>query len=332
MFKPRASGGTQYSVYMHTNKPVSAEVVRISSNQPGETSGLGGTYSGNTYRSVTFEMANHRPYRFAAKFDGDGPGADEPEGAYKVIDGTDGTDAPEEVSHVSMTYAPAQKLDISFDITQFTGTDNSVVHPFGTSFKVFIEATMLDIDESRRGNLTEEKFYYDENIEKFVYVVDANRTTEASFGSGNALTYTYGAGERKTLPFVTNKIVSAGDIVISAEPEKIIYHSKTFRLANSSITGTIKFGADAASATNNVPASAFVPMERVSDKTRIGSVSVNPDGQYELRLRGEYNFNWYSDKIQFEYLASDGKIYRAEIASLDALCTAPDIVLLPEAN
>ena len=335
MFKPRTSGGTQYSVYMHTNKPVSAEVVRIASNNKQSVSGLpsnnGALYTGNTYRSVTFEMANYRPYRFAAKFDSDGPGASEPEGAYKVNDGADGTDAPEEVSHVSMTYAPAQKVDISFDITQFTGTDTKVVHPFGTSFKVFIEAPMLDIDESRRGNLTAEKFYYDEAIEKFVYVVDADRTTEASFGSGNALTYTAGAGERKTLPFVTNKIVSSGDIVISAEPEKIIYHSKTFRLANSAITGVIKFGADEASA-QIIPASAFVPMERVSDNTRIGSVSVNSNGQYELRLRGEYNFNWYSDKIQFEYLADDGITYRAEVASLDALYNNPSIVLLPETN
>ncbi|MBQ8499726.1 MAG: hypothetical protein IJ495_03420 [Bacteroidales bacterium] len=331
MFKPRTAGGTQYSVYMHTNKPLSAEVVRISSNQPGSVSGLGGTYSGNTYRSVTFEMANHRPYRFAAQFDGDGSGtARSPEGAYKVNDGTNGTDAPEEVSVVSMTYAPAQKVDLSFDITQFTGTDGSVVHPFGTAFKVFIEAPMLDIDEERRGNLTEEKFYYDESIEKFVYVVDASRETEATFGSGAALTYAAGTGERKTLPFVTNKVVSAGDIVISAEKEKIIYHSKTFRLTNSSISGTIKFGADAASAAN-VPASGFVPMERISDNTRIGSVSVTSDGHYELRLRGEYGFNWYSDKIQFEYL-SGGKTYRVELASLDELFNNPNIVLLPETN
>lgn len=322
MFKPRTSGGTQYSVYMHTNKPVSAEVVRIASNQPGETSGLGGTYSGNTYRSVTFEMANHRPYRFAAMFDGDGPGASEPEGAYKVNDGADGTNAPEEVSHVSMTYAPAQKVDISFDITQFTGTDTKVVHPFGTSFKVFIEAPMLDIDESRRGNLTAEKFYYDEAIEKFVYVVDANRTTEASFGSGAALTYTAGAGERKTLPFVTNKIVSAGDIVISAEPEKIIYHSKTFRLTNSSITGSIKYG----DGTTNTPVEKgeFVPMEKVSDNTRIGSVTITEEGTYTLRLRSEYKFNW-TDMVQFEY-DNGSKVYTYQ-ATLKEVFENPDIVL-----
>ena len=75
VFKPRQpqnpTGGTgRYSIYMKTNRAVSAEVVRISSNQQGSPSawpGNSGTYAGNSDRSVTFELANYNPFRFAAR-------------------------------------------------------------------------------------------------------------------------------------------------------------------------------------------------------------------------------------------------------------------------
>ena len=56
-------------IYMETNKPKSAEVVRIASNQKGSPQVKDGSqeYDGMTFRSVTFELANYRPFRFAAQ-------------------------------------------------------------------------------------------------------------------------------------------------------------------------------------------------------------------------------------------------------------------------
>ena len=42
----------------------------------------------------------------------------------------------------------------------------------------------------------------------------------------------------------------------------------------------------------DVPRNAFVSFERVSNGTRIGSMTITADGEYELRLRKEYAFNW----------------------------------------
>lgn len=333
MFKPdnvNADPDGTYSIYLYTTKPKSEEVIRVASNNKNSVSGLptngGALYTGNTYRSITFELANYRPFEFASTLNNGNTGED-----------------------LYLAYEPGRPVNVSFDIKSFTATNNSEVDPFGTAFKVFIDAPMLQIDTeselyrafdgktetittyeydaSGDFDTTEEsfdKFYYDEEIEKFVYVVSASKAEED----------TYGTNGRKTLPFKTKptQIVTAGEITISADPEMITYNTNKFKVYNNSITGEMKYGADVASATNDVPTSAFVPMERVSDNTRIGSVSVNSNGQYELRLRGEYNFNWYSDKIQFEYLASDGNTYRAEVASLDALYNNPSIVLLPETN
>ena len=67
MFKPIDAGNPEetgrYSIYMKTNVARSAEVVRMASNQHGSPSGLPSNneaeYTGNTYRSVTFELANY---------------------------------------------------------------------------------------------------------------------------------------------------------------------------------------------------------------------------------------------------------------------------------
>ena len=79
MFKPRSEildnppkGTGKYSIYMKSNRPKSAEVVRIASNVPGRDAVLGddngsdGKYGGDSYRSVTFELANYNPFRFGA--------------------------------------------------------------------------------------------------------------------------------------------------------------------------------------------------------------------------------------------------------------------------
>ena len=324
MFMPRqpqnpTAGTGKYSIYMKTNRAVSAEVVRISSNQQGSPSALpnnnGATYTGNSYRSVTFELANYNPFRFAARVNNEG---------------TDTSGAEEEVTTpLAWTYAPEQEVNIALDVTSFAGTDGKSADPFGEEFEIYIDAPMLEIDEARLAacKLNSAKLKADPNVEgRFIYTVDANRETERSYGNNDVINKdnTSGvnqAGERKTLPFKTRSIVSAGDIVISSNKEKVVFFDKTFTVSNTPISGTLKYaGAD-------VPRNAFVSFERTRNGSRIGSVTVTADGQYELRLRKEYTFNWYTDEVEFHYEDTDGNVYHKTYTNLAALFASPNVVL-----
>lgn len=324
MFMPRqpqnpTAGTGKYSIYMKTNRAVSAEVVRISSNQQGSPSALpdnnGAIYTGNSYRSVTFELANYNPFRFAARVNNEG---------------TDTSGAEEEVTNsLSWTYAPEQEVNIALDVTSFAGTDGKSADPFGEEFEIYIDAPMLEIDEARLAacKLNSAKLKADPNVEgRFIYTVDANRETERSYGNNDVINKdnTSGvnqAGERKTLPFKTRSIVSAGDIVISSNKEKVVFFDKTFTVSNTPISGTLKY------AGANVPRNAFVSFERTRNGSRIGSVTVTADGQYELRLRKEYTFNWYTDEVEFYYEDTDGNVYHKTYTNLAALFVSPDVVL-----
>lgn len=322
VFKPRqpqnpTAGTGRYSIYMKTNRAVSAEVVRISSNQQGSPSawpGNSGTYAGNSYRSVTFELANYNPFRFAARVNDEGTDTSE--------------DKEEETTPLEWTYAPVQEVNIALDVTSFKGSDDKSVDPFGEAFEIYIDAPMLEIDEDRLAacNLNSTKLKADPNVEgRFIYTVDADRETEQQYGYGTVInsdgTGADQTGERKTLPFKTSSIVSAGDIVISSNKEKVVFFDKTFKVSNTPIRGTLKYG------TNDVPRSAFVSFERTRNNSRIGSITVTNDGQYELRLRKEYTFNWYTDEVEFQYEASDGKTYRKTYQSLANLFESPNVVL-----
>lgn len=323
VFMPRnpqnpTAGIGKYSIYMKTNRAVSAEVVRISSNQQGSPSawpGNSGTYEGKSYRSVTFELANYNPFRFAARVNGTG---------------TDTSGAQEEVTTpLAWTYQPEQKVDIALDVTSFAGTDGNSADPFGEEFEIYIDAPMLEIDKARLTDykLNENKLKADPNVEgRFIYTVDANRETERGYGNNDVINKdnTSGvnqAGERKTLPFKTRSIVSAGDIVISSNKEKVVFFDKTFTVSNTPISGTLKY------AGANVPRNAFVSFERTRNGSRIGSVTVTADGQYELRLRKEYTFNWYTDEVEFHYEDTDGNVYHKTYTNLAELFASPNVVL-----
>lgn len=324
MFMPRVTptDAGHYSIYMKTNRAVSAEVVRISSNQStskpilSQNAGTDGNYGGNSYRSVTFELANYNPFRFAARVNDVG----------SDMSGT----TPEETTALSWTYAPEQKVDIALDVTSFKGSDDKSVDPFGEAFEIYIDAPMLEIDEARLAgyNLNGEKLKADPNVEgRFIYTVDANRETERQYGYGILInsdgTGADQTGERKTLPFKTSSIVSAGDIVISSNKEKVVFFDKTFKVSNTPISGTLKYGTNGL----NVPRSAFVSFERTRNGSRIGSVTVTADGRYELRLRKEYTFNWYTDEVEFHYEDTDGNVYHKTYTNLAALFASPDVVL-----
>lgn len=82
----------------------------------------------------------------------------------------------------------------------------------------------------------------------------------------------------------------------------------------------------------NIPKDAFVSFERTRNGSRIGSVSVTADGQYELRLRKEYEFNWYTDEVELHYTGDGGMVYHATYPSLSSLFASPHIVLEPSAG
>lgn len=328
VFKPRVPNKPtpntgKYSIYMKTNRAVSAEVVRISSNQKGSLSawpGNSGSYAGDSYRSVTFELANYNPFRFAARINDNG---------------SDMTgDQEEVVTPLSLAYNPGQKMDISFDVTSFRGSDDKSVDPFGEEFEIYIDAPMLEIDKARLAecHINEDKLKADPNVPgRFVYTVDESREAERQYGTGEVInTDATGAnqsGERKTLPFITSGVVTAGDIVVSSNKEKVVFFDKVFRISNTPISGTLKYGS--AGAEQNVPRNAFVSFERTRNNSRIGSMTVTEDGKYELRLRKEYEFNWYSDEVEIKYEAADGKLYRKVYPSLSNLFESPDMVLEP---
>lgn len=325
MFMPRkpqnpTAGTGRYSIYMKTSRAVSGEVVRISSNQQGSPSALpgnnGAIYTGNSYRSVTFELANYNPFRFAARVNDNGSD-------------TSGS-SPEDTTPLTWTYAPEQPIKVAFDITSFKGSDGKSVDPFGETFEIYIDAPMLEIDQARLEafNLNSDKLKADPNKEgRFIYTVDANREIERQYGFGNVInqdeTATSQIGERKTLPFKTSSIVSAGEIVISSNKEKVVFFDKMFKVTNTPITGTLKYGASEL----NVPRSAFIPFERTRNGSRIGAVTVTADGQYELRLRKEYTFNWYTDEVVFHYEAADGTKYNKTYQNLATLFASPNVVL-----
>lgn len=349
MFKPKdeirdnpPKGEGKYSIYMKTNRAQSAEVIRIASNDSryapilseDGADGNPGVYGGGSYRSTTFELANYNPFRFAARvnYNGSGWAGDAEELA--PADKTAGL--PEKLTSVEWTFQPDVAVDIALDITSFAGADGNSVDPFGQQFEIYIDAPMLTIDESRLAacKLTPDKLKADPSVPgRFIYTVEANRGDERNFGTGPALiedstndlaTGTQD-GERKTLPFTVGKSVSAGEITISSDADQVVYYSKTFRVSNSPIEGRIVYDDGIR---NPVPEDAFVSFERVRNGSRIGSMTVNYGGNYELMLRGEYEFNWYADPVEIKYTAGDGKKYHAVYNSISELFGNSDTIIL----
>ena len=327
MFMPKnvnAPNVGHYALHLKTNRAVSDDVVRISSNQAGDPSILpangGADYLGNSYRSMIFELATYRPFRFAARVNGLGENAA-------------GQDE-EEVSDISLSYAPNQNVDISFDITSFMGSDGASVDPFGEEFEIYIDAPMLRIDEARLAEfkLNGAKLFEHPTIPgRFVYLVSATRDEERQYGYGEVIledgTGADQTGERKTLPFKTKKITSAGNITLSSNVEKVVYYEKTFRITNETIDGTIQY--NDGGVLTNVPRDAFVAFARTKDGVRIGSIKVSSDGRYSLNLRSEYEFSWSTEEIEFSFEDTNGVVYDLQLSSLGALFANPDVVLQP---
>ena len=331
---PNASTAGTFNLHLKTNKAKSAEPVRLASNHKGYPSVQNSSvnYTGQQFRSVVFELANYRPFRFGAQIKG--AGATAFAGNY-IDDATSSSalaDTPEEaIDNIEFAYGPEKEVEIAFDLTSFKSSDNVSVDPFGEAFEVYIDADMLEL--ATNTTLDAATVGGQKKLEKlsdgrFVYRVDANRATEATFGTAQAITGEKVAAERRVLKFKTKEAVSAGEITISANEEQVVFHSKTFNVSNKPIAGNITYGENASSQTA-MPANQFVSFALVKNGSRIGSMTITAAGKYELRLRKEYQFNWSGDKVEL-YTSIGNVYYRAEFADVNTLVSNPTIQMIKQ--
>lgn len=339
-----------YNLYMLTNSTNNKDVVRVASNNThsqfvfdkgpdGETYG-NTEYKGNEYRSVIFDVAHYRPFRFAAQVqvaDENGNNKDITPAEAALLSNETHGDQEEKVDTVMLSYKPGQRVDILLDITSFKGSDNRSVHPFGQifgdEFEVYIDAPMLEIDEDRLPEnwKSANKLKKDPRVPgRFIYTVSKKRADERAFGYAVAHNRDhatsryddYGGvvpdgvvidqtGERKLLPFKKNSITSKGDITITSNKEKVVFWDKTFKVNTEHMKGVLQYEKNGE--IEFVPDDAFVAFVRLRTNARIGVVTLNPstggDGEFELNLRDEYRFDWHDDPVDFYFTDKDGKVY-----------------------
>ena len=326
-FQPDGS----YNLYMLTNSTYNKDVVRVASNNThsqfvfdtgpdGETYG-NALYKGNEYRSVIFDVAHYRPFRFAAQVkvaDENGNDAETTPDASDLLSNEDDGDQEEKVDTVLLSYKPGQQVDILLDITSFKGSDNRSVHPFGElfgeEFEVYIDAPMLEIDESRLPEnwKSANKLRKDPSVPgRFIYTVSKKRKDERAFGfteahhkdQADSLYDNYGGpvsakkwldyqnenggdminaqgkvnqvGERKRLPFTKKSITSKGDISITSNKDKVVFWDKTFKVKTEHLKGILKYK-KADGTVLPVPDDAFIAFVRLRTNARIGVVTLNP--------------------------------------------------------
>ena len=318
------------SFHMVTNSSTSSEVIRIASNPSGQPSVTGtGLCSGDEFRSVIFELGNYHPFSFSAQMNYDGRGM-----SGTVNDGA--SQAPTDV--FTWPYIPDKRVELAFDVTSFEGMDDESVDPFGTPFEIYIDAPMLEL-EPLPANLAGKIRKHGTIEGRFVYSVDADREKERAAGETAALladgTGADQSGERKVIPFKVKDIVSAGDIRISSEKDKVVYFEKTFRVQNSSISGRLRYNRHGR--IEDVPYESFVVLERIKTYNRIGTVTIgnltSDNKNMDVRLRGEYTYNWYNDPVKIQYAVTESNgtyVYEKVFDSLDALYSMAltgDIVL-----
>ena len=351
-----------YEILAKTKKAKSEEVVRISSN-PGPIYAFNPNKDNRqrrSYRSIIFELANYRPFRFAAQISVGGSTA---VGEIKDNNKLD-RNAPEQLEttdQISISYAPDQTVDIYLDITSFKGTDGASVDPFGTAFYVYIKAPMMDLPSTLSDNQKAKLIEVDNGV--FAYLVDADRAEERTSpftiidGKAKNDDLTDGTinqtSERKKLTFVKGSIVADGEILITTDPVEagvsgkeghetqiVNYYSKKFKVSSQKITGTIQKTENGE--VSDLDADAFVSFALTRNNSRIGSLVVhNPDNGtswYELSLRPEYSFNWNDDNPGIDDIIvshthekdNQYEVFTANISNLASLLQSPNIILVKQ--
>ena len=316
-------GGATY--HLKTTKPKSDEVIRIASNPygfPSVTTGDSGelaimnyvapdgTCTGTgKYKSCVFELATYHPFHFSAALD-----------IHGMRVGTNVQGENEEVVDiVNLSYVPGQSVNLEFDVTSFTSKDGTEsVDPFGTAFDIEIYAPMLELDKT--SPLYDADKISNPSAGKYIYHVAADRDVErkGTLEANKDVKATVSqVGERKCIPFKKKGIVSAGEIVIRSDESKVVFYEKTFKIQNNSIVGKLAYRS--ASGVTAVPAGSFVPFEVLPTYNRIGTVTIGASGEFELRLRSEYKYDWATDDVKFQFTDENGVIYEKTFDSLSAL-------------
>lgn len=363
-----------YHLYMLTNSTNNKDVVRVASNNThsqfifetgpdGETYG-NASYKGNEYRSVIFDVAHYRPFRFAAQVQVDGDNAIP--ASSELLSNENNGDQEENINEVMLSYKPGQKVDILLDITSFKGSDNRSVHPFGQifgeEFEVYIDAPMLKIDDSRvpdywkaenNSNLKADKLRPDPSVPgRFIYTVSKKRDDERVFGYDYAhnkdeATSRYDdfggvvpnvtieqSGERKLLPFKKTSITSKGDINITSNKDKVVFWDKTFEVKTEHMKGQLLYQKAGEEQPTPVPDDAFIAFVRLRTNARIGVVTLNTNtggpGAFDLNLRDEYTFAWNDDPIDFYFTdkKDNNKVYNFNYIDENAEKKSVDLELL----
>jgi hypothetical protein len=363
-----------YNIYFLTRSTNNQDVVRVASNNsmsynayPNNRTNTDPDYSnrmyeGNEYRSIIFDVAHYRPFRFAAQVrvaDENGANPQLIPATSELLGNKTHGDTPESEDVVELKYKPGQRVDILFDITSFEGSDGCSVHPFGENFgdpfEVYIDAPMLEIDYNRypeawraeNGKLGVDKLRKHPTIPgRYIYTVDRHRDHEREYGGvGLAVANVDNAqkhfdqfghkvaidapinqtGERKLLPFKKTSITAGGDINITTDKNAIIYWDKTFNVETSHIIGKIYYEKDGKRVA--IPKDAFVAFVRLRTGARIGVVTITDDGMFELNLRDEYQFKWEDDSIDFYYTDANGNVYNFNYTE-NGVAKAVDLNLL----
>jgi len=336
-------------IHLQTTTPKADEVVRVATNpfgSPSITTGNPGElasveYSSATctgrglYKSAVFELVTFNPFHFSAQVDVSG----------EIYGGAGSVGTADQPSDIYVKYKPGQPVNISFDVTSFKSDiaglpsqEQLSVDPFGTTFEIYIDAPMLELDKAAvpaqwlvadaDGVV---KIEEDPSVPgRVIYRVHADRETERGFFStSEALmrdeavldlfrqpTVVNQTGERKTIPFRTKQIVSDGEICISSQEDIVVYYPKRFRVQNASVLGKMFYKKNGIK--TEVPSGSFVPFEALPSYNRIGTVALGDNGGFELRLRGEYKYSWDTGVVKFQYTES-GVVYEKEYLSLSAL-------------
>ena len=242
-----------------------------------------GSAEDSEFTSITFELANYRAFEFDAKVNGESEAA-------------------------TIIYDPTQDIEVAFDVTSFTGADGADVDPFGTAFDIYIDAPMLKLgsNDAYAGKIE------DLGNGRFVYHVDADRAVED----------TYGTNGRKTIVFKPVNVVCEGNVTISAEPEMVVFTSKTIKLSNSPIVGSIKYG----ESENPVGVGYNVSFYDKATSKRIYTSTINVAGQYEFYVDKDRELDWDNGAITV-FVQVGGKYYTAEVENLRTLSTGLEIKL-----
>jgi hypothetical protein len=355
--------GQGATFHLRTMIPKADEVVRIASNpygSPSITTGDPGELASTDYsveectgtghyKSAVFELVTFHPFHFSAQVK---------VGGETYGDITSGTNENPETD-VLLGYQPGQQVMVEFDVTSFmsnlvgvSADEQLSVDPFGTAFEIYIDAPMLELDKSAVDPSwlapdANGVIKLEENSSKpgqFIYRVSADREVERAFGVAPALSKDDAildlfrlpadvdqSGERKVIPFRTKQIVSAGDIKITSQEDVVVYYPKRFRVQNASMSGRLVYLKNGVEVP--VPAGSFVPFEIAPSYNRIGTIAIDDNGVFNLRLRSEYQYSWAVDIVKFQY-TEGGVIYEKTYDSLaelyNALASGSGVVVLEE--